>query len=109
MEEDIPAIPVNDSLMQGKDTANIWTGCLPDVTFLMKMDPRVGRRRINVQQQDRLEREKDDFHVRTYEGYLELEKKYPGRIVGIDAARSIEEIKIDIYKKLEEVLKGVTE
>ena len=84
-------------------------GCLPDVTFLMKMDPRVGRRRINVQQQDRLEREKDDFHVRTYEGYLELEKKYPGRIVGIDAARSIEEIKIDIYKKLEEVLKGVTE
>ena len=68
-----------------------------------------GRRRINVQQQDRLEREKDDFHVRTYEGYLELEKKYPGRIVGIDAARSIEEIKIDIYKKLEEVLKGVTE
>ena len=39
----------------------------------------------------------------------ELEKKYPGRIVGIDAARSIEEIKIDIYKKLEEVLKGVTE
>ena len=84
-------------------------GCLPDVTFLMKMDPRVGRRRINVQQQDRLEREKDDFHVRTYEGYLELEKKYPGRIVGIDAARSIEEIKIDIYKKLEEVLNGVTE
>ena len=25
LEEDIPAIPVNDSLMQGKDTANIWT------------------------------------------------------------------------------------
>lgn len=25
LEEDLPAIPVNDSLMQGKDTANIWT------------------------------------------------------------------------------------
>lgn len=25
LEEDIPAIPVNDSLMQDKDTANIWT------------------------------------------------------------------------------------
>ena len=25
LEGDIPAIPVNDSLMQGKDTANIWT------------------------------------------------------------------------------------
>lgn len=84
-------------------------GCVPDVTFLMKMDPRVGRRRINAEQQDRLEREKDEFHIRTYEGYLELEKKHRQRIVGIDAGRSIEEIKIDIYKKLEEVLKGVAE
>ena len=75
----------------------------------MKMDPRVGRRRINAEQQDRLEREKDEFHIRTYEGYLELEKKHRQRIVGIDASRSIEEIKIDIYKKLEEVLKGVAE
>lgn len=84
-------------------------GCVPDVTVLMKMDPRVGRRRINAEQQDRLEREKDEFHIRTYEGYLELEKKHRQRIVGIDASRSIEEIKIDIYKKLEEVLKGVAE
>ena len=49
----------------------------PDVTFFDEDGPRVGRRRINVQQQDRLEREKDDFHVRTYEGYLELEKNIP--------------------------------
>ncbi len=80
--------------------------CIPDVTFLLKMDPRIGRRRIRVEQQDRLEMEKDDFHVRTFEGYLELELKYPNRIVGIDASRSIDEIKMDIYEKLEEVLKG---
>lgn len=80
--------------------------CIPDVTFLLKMDPRIGRRRIRVEQQDRLEMEKDDFHVRTFEGYLELELKYPDRIVGIDASRSIDEIKMDIYEKLEEVLKG---
>lgn len=84
-------------------------GCMPDVTFLLKMDPRIGRRRINEAQQDRLEMEKDDFHIRTFEGYLELERKYPGRIVGIDASRSIDEIKLDIYKKLEEVLKHVSE
>ena len=82
-------------------------GCMPDVTFLMEMDPRVGRRRIKAEQQDRLEREQDDFHIRTFEGYMELEKLYPDRIVGIDASRSIEEVKLDIYKKLEDVLKGV--
>lgn len=82
-------------------------GCMPDVTFLMEMDPRVGRRRIKDEQQDRLEREQDDFHIRTFEGYMELEKLYPDRIVGIDASRSIEEVKLDIYKKLEDVLKGV--
>ena len=78
------------------------------MTFLLKMDPKVGRRRIKADQQDRLEMERDDFHIRTYEGYLELEKAYPDRIVSIDAGRSIEDIKNDIYSKLEEVLKGVT-
>ena len=82
--------------------------CLPDVTFLMKLDPRIGRRRIDADKQDRLEREQDDFHIAVFEVYLELEKKYKDRIVGIDAGRSIEEIKVDIYKKLEELLKGVT-
>lgn len=82
-------------------------GCMPDVTFLMKMDPRVGRRRISEDQQDRIELEKDDFHIRTFEGYLKLEEQYPGRIVSIDASRSIEEVKTEIYDKLEEVLKGV--
>ena len=83
-------------------------GCMPDVTFLFKMDPRIGRRRISAEKQDRLEMEQDDFHVRTFEGYLSLEKKYPERIVGIDASRGIDEIRADIYTKLEEILKGVT-
>ena len=84
-------------------------GCMPDVTFLMKMDPRIGRRRIKADQQDRIELEKDDFHIKTFEGYLELGRQYPDRIVGIDASRTIEEIKIDIYNKLEDVLKSVVE
>lgn len=81
--------------------------CIPDVTFLMKLDPRVGRRRISTDVQDRLEREADDFHIKVFEGYLELEKKYPERFFGIDASRSIAEIKEDIYKKLEELIEGV--
>ena len=83
--------------------------CMPDATFLMKLDPRVGRGRIDEKQQDRLEMEKDAFHLAVFEGYLELEKQYPDRIIGIDAARSIEEIKLDIYSKLEDLLKSVSE
>lgn len=82
-------------------------GCIPDITFLMKLDPSIGKHRIREDMQDRLEHEKISFHQEVFNGYLELEKKYPDRIFGIDATRGIDEIRDDIYKKLEELLKGV--
>ena len=97
----------------GESIANInnyaVAGCMPDVTFLMKLDPRVGKSRIGGREQDRLELEKEAFHVAVFEGYLELEKAYPDRICGIDASRTIDEIKEDIYEKLEDVLSRVFE
>lgn len=83
-------------------------GCMPDVTFLMKLDPGIGKSRVSSRnQEDRLESEKVAFHQEVYNGYLEIEKDNPDRIFGIDASRGIEEIRDDIYKKLEEVLSGV--
>ena len=82
-------------------------GCIPDITFLMKLDPSIGKHRIREDMQDRLEHERISFHQEVFNGYLELEKKYPDRIFGIDATRGIDEIRDDIYKKLEELLKGV--
>lgn len=82
------------------------SGYMPDITFMMELDPEVGiSRMINRGKLDRLEEEKVSFHKKVFSGYLELEKKYPDRIVAIDASRSIEEIKKDIYEKLEKVLK----
>ena len=80
--------------------------CTPDVTFLMKLDPNVGKHRIeeNRHDQDRLEHEKLSFHQKVYKGYLKLEEKYPDRIVGIDASKGIDEIRDEIYRKLEEIL-----
>ena len=80
--------------------------CMPDITFLMKLDPNVGKHRIeeNRDNQDRLEHEKMTFHKRVYKGYLELEKMYPERIVDIDASLGIDEIKEEIYRKLEEII-----
>lgn len=80
--------------------------CIPDVTFLLKLDPRVGKGRIKDEEKDRLEVEKDNFHLDVYEGYLKLAEANPDRIYVIDASRSIDEIKDDIYIKLEELLES---
>ncbi len=79
-------------------------GCIPDITFLLKISPSVAKSRIKSEDQDRLELEADAFHEDVYKGYLALEKKYPNRIVGIDASKNIEQISHEIGMHLEELL-----
>jgi len=76
-------------------------GLEPDITFFMDLDPEVGRARIDKDVRDRLEQQKLDFYYRVYEGYKALCDKYPERVVRIDASKTIDEIKEDIYSKLE--------
>lgn len=78
--------------------------CIPDVTFLMKLDPEVGKSRIDSSVQDRIEMEKMDFHNRVFSGYEALELEYPDRIVGIDASCDIEQISGEIISHLERLL-----
>ncbi len=79
---------------------------MPDMTFLMKLDPEAGIHRIERSraEQDRLEQEKLTFHKKVYEGFLELEKEHPDRIVGIDASLPKDRIRDLIFAKLEELL-----
>ncbi len=78
--------------------------CIPDITFFMKLNPEVGKSRINASEQDRIEMEKLDFHNRVFAGYEALEMEYPDRIVGIDATGNIEEISHEIISHLERLL-----
>ena len=79
-------------------------GLVPDITFWMDLDPETGRERVaRLGEPDRLESEKLDFHSRVYEGYRGLQEKYPERIKRIDATKSIEEIKEDIYAELDKL------
>ncbi len=80
--------------------------CIPDMTFLLKLSPDVGKTRIekNRTDKDRLEHERLSFHMEVYKGYLAIEKNNPDRIIGIDATRGIDEIKKDIYLRLDELL-----
>lgn len=77
---------------------------IPDATFLLKMDPTGSKARIDNGPKDRLEIEGMDFYHRVYEGYLELEKQFPKRIIGIDGDRSIEAVWQDIREHLDKIL-----
>lgn len=79
-------------------------GLTPDLTFLLKLEPETASRRIEKGEEDRIELETLEFHRRVYEGYLELERRYPKRIVGIDARGSAEEISSRILAVLGERL-----
>ena len=78
--------------------------CMPDVTFLMKLNPEVGKSRIRTSDQDRIEMEKLEFHNKVFKGYETLELEFPDRIVGIDATRNIDEISNEILSHVERLL-----
>jgi len=79
-------------------------GYMPDITFLFKINPEVGKSRIKTRNKDRLECEHMEFYKEVFRGYTELEKRYPDRIIGIDASRSIREIHAEIRERLEVIL-----
>ena len=80
-------------------------GCMPDKTFFFKIDPGVGRSRIRAENRDRLECEEMEFYREVLKGYKELEKRYPDRIIGIDAAGSIEAVHSEVRRHLDDILR----
>ncbi len=73
-------------------------GLSPDLTFLLDLDPEVGlqRARDAGRGPDRLESGGIEFLRRVREGFLELARIDPDRIVVVDADRSPEEIEKQI-------------
>ena len=83
---------------------NDWAvgGLVPDLTFLLDLDPAVGAARL-TREKDRLESAGDDFHRQVRQTFLEMAEAEPDRFVVIDASRSIDEIAADVragYERL---------
>lgn len=77
-------------------------GLDPDITFWLDIDPEAGRARASkAGDLDRLELEKLDFHYRVYEGYRKIAEADPERVRRVDASRSVDEIRDDIYVRLQ--------
>lgn len=79
--------------------------CMPDLTVLMKLEPRISADRIRSEEKDRIEMEAMEFHEKVFWGYEELELQFPDRIVGIDAKRNVEAISEEILYHIERLLR----
>ena len=73
-------------------------GLLPDVTFLLLIDPDVATGR-HVEP-DRLEREGTELQAKVDAAYRELAERFPERIVAVDAARPPDEIAKEVRERL---------
>jgi dTMP kinase len=84
---------------------------MPDLTFWLDVDVATARGRIATRQrgnrtlartESRIDEDAPDFHERVREGYGELARLNPERIVRIDASLSIETVHAEIWRKLTE-------
>ncbi|MGC5223830.1 dTMP kinase [Micromonospora sp. DT81.3] len=75
---------------------SLWAagGLLPDVTVLLDLDPAVARDRLHADHKpfDRLEAERDEFHVRVREGFLALAAAEPDRFLVLDATLPVDRL-----------------
>ena len=65
----------------------------PDLTFLLDLAPEISRARVQARgASDRLEGEELAFHARVRAGYLDVARRFPGRVVVLDAAMPAAEV-----------------
>ncbi|WP_045515594.1 dTMP kinase [Neobacillus niacini] len=78
---------------------------MPDLTIYFDIEPELGLQRINKnkgREVNRLDLENLEFHHKVREGYHLLMKRFPDRIVRIDASGEVN----DVFSKTMEVLKA---
>jgi len=78
---------------------NAIRGILPDVTFLLLVDPEEARRRAGPPE-DRIEREGDAFLREVDMAYRELGSAFAGRITTIDGSRPADEVAKEVRDRL---------
>ena len=93
--------------LDGDEVARLsqWaTGELvPDLTVVLDLPPEVSRARLGGQQ-DRLEREPEEFHASVRQRFLELARRDPRRYLVVDAAAGPDEVQARIRERLDPML-----
>lgn len=78
-------------------------GYMPDLTFLLRLEPEGGQERISNRELDRIEMQAADFHQRTYEGYEAVAENNPDRVAVVNARDTIENIHEQIVARVRQL------
>ncbi|MGD0651523.1 MAG: dTMP kinase [Verrucomicrobiia bacterium] len=93
-------------------------GCIPDITIVIDIDPKIGHERIRNRERempdqlglfngelfDRMESVSLEFSKRVRQGYLDLAKREPKRVKVIAGSQSIEAVGKQIWELVRHVL-----
>ena len=79
---------------------------LPGLTVFIDVTPDVALKRLSGRDKaDRLDLEKADFHQRVYEGYHEVMRMYPNRVVRVDGNQELDKVVSDCIELVLNYLK----
>ena len=81
---------------------------MPNLTLYLDLDPQIGLSRIRKnkgREVNRLDLEEISFHLKVREGYEEVIKRFPDRIVRVDANQELDKVFLDTKQILLEKLK----
>ena len=79
--------------------------CLPHLTILIDLDPRVGLERVKGRELfDRMENESLTFHERVRQGYLDLARREPQRVKIVDGNQSLDAVAVQIWELVSHVV-----
>ena len=82
---------------------------MPNLTLYLDLDPQIGLSRIRKnkgREVNRLDLEEISFHLKVRDGYEEVIKRFPDRIVRVDANQELDKVLSDTKQILLEKLKS---
>ena len=72
--------------------------CVPDITVVLDVDLKTAKARMKAPRRpDRMEQETEEFYERVRDGYLELAKREPTRVILIDGSKSPDQIETEVW------------
>ena len=79
-------------------------GLRPDLTVLLDVSPETSRARLAARsaKPDRIESERDEFHVKVRDGFLDLARKEPGRFAVINSEGEQERAQEDVRQAVKD-------
>jgi dTMP kinase len=79
-------------------------GLVPDLTIYLDLDWQTSQERRAHEQPDRLEQNAHDFFDRVRNTYVNISKKFPDRVVRIDASGSMDEVFARVQRRIRDRL-----